>query len=85
MWYFGKVYDSVNLHVYHDNELTPQSVIMELNTCREDHELLHGKSVASMAASIDHVESRNRKNQVFVSSQVSNVAVQRHTLQMFQQ
>lgn len=75
----------------------------------QDHELLHGQFVSSMAASIDDVKGldrgsqkckkqyhstfiacgcfnkslltyRNRKDDVFVSRQVSDVTVQRNTL-----
>ena len=55
--------------------------LAEGHTCREDHELLHGQFVASVAATVDDVEGRHRQDQIFVASQVSNVPVQWHTLQ----
>ena len=50
-------------------------------SCWEDHELLHGQTVTSMAATVDYIETRHGQQQLFVTSKVCNVTVQGDTLQ----
>ena len=54
-------------------------------TSGQDHELLHGQLVACVTTAVDHVEGRNRKDDVFVSGQVGDVPVQWHALQRVKQ
>jgi hypothetical protein len=50
------------------------------STCWENHEFLHGEFVTSMTASINDIECWDRKNDFFVSSKISNVAVEWNSL-----
>lgn len=45
-------------------------------TSWQDHELLHGQFVTSMASTVDDVESWNWEDDLFVSGQISQVLVQ---------
>ncbi|TMW49879.1 hypothetical protein DOY81_005060 [Sarcophaga bullata] len=49
-------------------------------TGRQNHEFLHSQFVASVAATVDDIESRYRQNDILVTSQVSNMFVQWYTL-----
>lgn len=46
------------------------------STGGQNHELLHGQLVAGMGATVDHIESRSREDDVGVAGQVSNVSVE---------
>jgi len=46
-----------------------------------DHELLHGKTVASVATTVDNVEARKRKHELLVARELSNIAVEGKTLE----
>lgn len=39
----------------------------------EDHELLHGQFVSSMASSVDDVEGLQRRRKVMLTAQLSNM------------
>merc|ERR1719343_1912639 len=47
---------------------------------RENHELLHGKSVSGVGSTVDDVERRNGKHELGVSSKLREVLVQRNLL-----
>ena len=50
-------------------------------TGREDHELLHGKLVAGVAAAVDDVESWDREDELLLPGKITDMAIQRHALQ----
>ena len=49
-------------------------------TSWQQHELLHGQFVASVAAAVDDVEGGYGQDDVFVTGEVSDMTVQRNTL-----
>lgn len=49
-------------------------------TSGQDHELLHGQFVASMAATVNDIESGHRQDDFLVASQIGNVFVQWNVL-----
>ena len=49
-------------------------------SCWQNHELLHGQFVSSVGPSIDDIEGRYWKNNLFVSREIRCVPIQRDTL-----
>mmetsp|Transcript_27595 Transcript_27595/g.60369 ORF Transcript_27595/g.60369 Transcript_27595/m.60369 type:complete len:366 (-) Transcript_27595:454-1551(-) len=49
-------------------------------TSGQNHELLHGQSIASVAATVDDVEGGDGQDQLAVASEISNVLIQGNTL-----
>mmetsp|Transcript_29550 Transcript_29550/g.94036 ORF Transcript_29550/g.94036 Transcript_29550/m.94036 type:complete len:452 (+) Transcript_29550:172-1527(+) len=58
----------------------PHRLLERLGAHRDDEVLLEGEFVASVRASVDHVEARHRHHELGVSRQVGEVAVEWHAL-----